>query len=289
MKEMQLELGSVATGSYYEFQDLRKSTTNRIRNVIFRRVLGLDLREVQKKKEEDSKYLEEYNDQNIWASLQVLKKQGKVSQEDLDYIMKMKQILDETEEKEDQYHALVESFVENEDIFTVFTSKVRGLGPLMTAMLLYYFGYCEKAKHPSSLWKFAGLTPDSKYKKGESSGFNKQCRMFMWRIGDCFIKLQGKACKKAVDKRYRNIYDAEKARQKALMEAKAENAPKTLKHADMRARRKMVKFFLADYYRVSKFLRNQEQSKPYSIDKLGHAHFDDVLVWLEKKKETEKV
>jgi hypothetical protein len=50
MEKLQLELGAIATGSYYEFQEFRKGTMNRIRNVIFRRVIGIDLRELQKKK-----------------------------------------------------------------------------------------------------------------------------------------------------------------------------------------------------------------------------------------------
>jgi hypothetical protein len=84
--------------------------------------------------------------------------------------------------------------------------------------------------------------------------------------------------------RYRPIYDIEKARQLELMKNKAENAPTRLGHADARARRKMVKHFLVDYYRVCKTLTGEEQAKPYVIEKMGHTHFDDVLIWIEQQK-----
>jgi hypothetical protein len=278
-KEIQLELGSIATGSFYEFQRLRIDSMNRIRNLAFRKVTGLDYREVQGKKDktkEEKQYLNDFEDKKIFSVLKKLEKEGKLKKQDLGYIEKIFEINADTEKKEKQYNKLVEEFVKKELIWINMGQYIKGMGTLTTAMLLYYFGHCEKARYVSSLWKFAGLYPDARFKKGESGGFNPKCRMFMWRLGDSFIKQR--------TDRYRHIYDAEKARQLKLMEEKAENAPTRLGHADARARRKMVKFFLADYYRVCKTITDQEQGKPYVIEKMGHTHFDDILVYLENKK-----
>jgi hypothetical protein len=276
---MQLELGAFITGRFYEFQELRKGTMNRIRNIIFRKATGLDLRETQNKKkktEEEKKYLKEFSDRELEKKLLKLVSEKKLLKEDVNYINKMFSLLNDIVEKEKQYHKLVEEFVVKQPIYIEFSQYTKGLGVLSTAMLLYYFGYCEKAKYPSSLWKFSGLYPGAKLVKGESGEFNFKCRMFMWRIGDSFIKQR--------NSRYRPIYDSEKKRQLLLLENKDEHAPSSLGHADARARRKMIKHFLADYYRICKTLTKQEQSKPYVIEKMGHTHYDDVLVWLEAEK-----
>jgi hypothetical protein len=278
-KDLQLELGSIASGQYYEFQELRKATMNRIRNIVFRLDKGIELRELQAKKgktDEEAEWLEEYADKKLHKKLKDLEKKKKLKASELEYVDKMFMLLADLEEKEKQYNKLVSSFVEEDIVYTEFSQYVKGLGPMMTAMLLYYFEHCEKATYPSSLWKFSGLYPGAKFIKGESGGFNPKCRMFMWRLGDSFIKQRSE--------RYRPIYDAEKARQLKLMETKAKNAPTRLGHADARARRKMEKFFLVDYYRVCKTLTGDKQSKPYVIEKMGHKHFDDVMVWLKLQK-----
>ena len=152
----------------------------------------------------------------------------------------MLNLLVDVREKEQKYKSLVEKYIVMEPIWTEWLEKVHGVGPLMTAMLLYYFGYCEKAKHASSLWKYAGLTPDSKLVKGESAGFSRKLRMFCWRLGDSFVKHNTPY--------YRGVYDVEKARQLERLEAGHELAPSRLGHADARARRKMVKHFLVHYF-----------------------------------------
>jgi len=86
-----------------------------------------------------------------------------------------------------------------------------------------------------------------------------------WKIGDSFVKQRTQP--------YRDIYDSEKNRQLHLMENEAENAPKNKLHADLRARRKMVKIFLQHYYLVSRTLKGIEVTKPYPHDRMGHKHF----------------
>ena len=229
LNELQLELGVIATGQFYEFQELRKGTMNRLRNIIFRKATGLNLREIQKKKKkskEEKEYLEEFTDKKMFEKL----KDIKMTKDEKEYLYKMFDLLDDVKEKEKVYSKLVEGFVIKEPIFIEFSQHIKGLGHLMTSMLLYYFGYCEKATYPSSLWKFCGLYPGAKFVKGESGGFNPKARTMCWKIGDSFIKQRSP--------RYRPIYDKEKTRQIKLMENKTEGCATRLGHADSRARRK---------------------------------------------------
>jgi len=287
INRLQLELSNLATGQYYEFQEVRKKTMSHIRNIVFRKSTGLDMRELQKKKhktKDEKVYEKEYADRNLARHIKNLERDGVFTSAESGYITQMLMLSEDLQEKEHQYKKLVEDLVRKEQIYWAMAhhkdtdkSLIHGLGPISVAMLLYYFGYCEYATHVSSLWKFAGLFPGAKFVAGAACSFNPRCRVSMWRIGDSLIKHSSP--------RYKPIYDTEKKRQIELMENGAESAPSRLGHADSRARRKMIKHFLADYYRVCKTLTNQPQTKPYVVDRLGHRHFDDVLVWLTARKQ----
>jgi len=102
----------------------------------------------------------------------------------------------------------------------------------------------------------------SKPKRGRSVDYNPKFKTLAWKIADSFIKQRTPY--------YRAIYDLEKARQVKLMELKAENAPETLLHAERRARRKMVKLFLAHYWYVARSIKGMPTDQPYVAEKLGH-------------------
>jgi len=285
-KSLQLELGCMITGRFYEFQELRKGTMNRIRNIVFRKATGLELRELQKKKDkndEEKQYLEEFKDGNIKKKLAELKTSKKMNVEDYEYIEQMLNLLTDIKKKENEYKKMVESFVNTQtELSTMFTDHIKGLGTLMTAMLLYYFGYCEKASYPSSLQKYAGITPESKLVKGETAGFNLNCRTMLWRLADSFIKHK--------NPRYKPIYDAEKKRQVMLMENEAENAPKSKLHSDLRSRRKMMKYFLIDYFRVCMKITGRPDPEIYPIAKLEcHTHLDCIFLWVENQKKVNPI
>lgn len=284
LNKLQLELGSVAMGSFYGFQEMRIKSYNRIRNIVFRKVKGFDLREVQDKKKE-KEYLKEFEDKELYKWIAKLKHTKKIDAKEETYLEKIFELLRDSEAKEKQYLALVQSHVNDEVVWNDYLKYVRGIGPLMTSALLYYFGYCEKAKYPSSLRSFAGLTPDSKYVKGESSKFNPKCRMFVvGRLGTSLIR--------AKNVRYSPIYKNEKERQESLRKNKAENASKSLLHSHRRAVRKMVSVFLLDYWRMCIILRTGKKPiySSYVIDKMGHKPTrEEIEVYVAKeRKKAEK-
>ena len=116
--------------------------------------------------------------------------------------------------------------------------------------------------HNCGLHVINGKAP--KKEKGVRLDWNPRLRVLAWRIGDSMIKQRTPY--------YRDIYDLEKERQCYLMRTEAENAPKNKLHADLRARRKMVKIFLAHYWYVCRKIKRLETRPPYVQEKLGHKH-----------------
>lgn len=283
------ELGRMVAGSYYDHQEVRKTEMNRIRDIIRRRIEGLQLTgkpEAKKEKKEEKDYEKKYTDKQLFALWKQAIDKGLVSDDEVSYLAKIQEVQKNAEKYEALYKNLMQDYVEKEPIYQVFLSHIRGISSVLSANLLKEFGYCEKAPHISSLWKYTGFAVVNgeapKRKKGEKLDFSIRLRTMCWKISDSFVKQRTPF--------YRDIYDREKARQLKLMEnaqsqGEVENQnidasqhshethsivatpPKSLLHADMRARRKMVKIFLAHYWMCAKELTNQPLgiSKP-SVD-----------------------
>ena len=273
--QIRIELGALATGMFYASQKERINAFNRIRQVIFRRLEGIELTQKQDKKEEEEKYKEKYTDAKLLKYIQENK--VKLDKEDQEYVEKLVELLEEARTKENKFKKLMQSYIEQEPIYDKWLKNIKGISTLNTANLLQYFGYCEKAKHCSSLWKYAGLhvvngkAPKlSMYGKGKEVetglDYSPKLRMLMYRVGDSFVKQR--------TPKYRDIYDREKAKQwklgdydekKNVMRNKdVEGSPQSKGHADNRARRKMVKRFLADFYEQCLLIRGIKPDKVYA-------------------------
>ena len=273
--QMRIELGALATGMFYASQEERINAFNRIRQVIFRKIEGIDLTQKQDKKEDDEKHQEKYTDAKLLKYIQENK--VKLNKEDQEYIEQLADLLEEARKKENKFKKLMQVYIEQEPIYENWLKDIKGISTLSTANLLQYFGYCEKAKHCSSLWKYSGFhvvngkAPKlSMYGKGKEIetglDYSPKLRTLMYRIGDSFIKQR--------TPKYRDIYDVEKAKQwklgdydekKNVMRNKeVEGSPQSKGHADNRARRKMVKRFLADYYEQCLICRGITPDKCYA-------------------------
>lgn len=168
---------------------------------------------------------------------------------------------------------------------------VHGIGPVLAAGLLAHIDI-RKAPTVGHIWRYAGLDPTVRLKKGEKSPYNIRLKVLCWKIGESFIKTGGSE---------RSFYGPIYAQRKRFEEdrnARGENAeqaaeklakfnigktteaykhliqgklPPAQLHA--RARRYAVKIFLSHlhaemYRRVLK----EEPPKPFAISILGHAH-----------------
>lgn len=290
-------LGRLIAGSYYDHQEVRITEFNRIRDIIRRKLEDIPLTgEVEDKKEDEQKFQKKFIDAEIPTYLQQLKDEGKISPEEKYYVEKILEVQTNARKYEDSYKKLMMDFVESEPIYKEFLEHIKGISSVLSANLIKEFGYCYNAPHISSLWKYCGMhVRDGQAptrKRGEKLEFSSRLRTMVWKISDSFVKQRTPY--------YREIYDKEKVRQNKLLEdvmnalsddEKKElkkitkrdekraffnrfnpKAPVSLMNAELRARRKMIKIFLAHYWMCAKELTNQEITRPYTEDKLGHKH-----------------
>ncbi len=139
------------------------------------------------------------------------------------------------------------------------------------------------------IWRFAGLDPTSKWKKGVARPWNAALKTLCWKIGESFVKNKGR------DKCfYGQLYDQRKAYETEINErgGYSDQAASILKsvpkhkqketyaagklpdgHIHARAKRYVVKLFLAHLHEV--WYRHEfgkAPPAPYPIAHLGHAH-----------------
>lgn len=176
----------------------------------------------------------------------------------------------------------IEVYVKQQSIWNMFLKNIRGIGAILAGGLMSWLDP-SKADHVSSFWKYCGLHVENgcavKRKHGQKLGFNLKMRTFCWKIADSFIKQRTPF--------YREIYDEAKLREAEKLnhpEQNSTNCPyyiecrkriktKTLpckKHIDYRARRKMVKRFLADLWAIWRKIEGLPVTEPYAIAILRH-------------------
>jgi len=273
-------IGRVIVGGYYDHQEVRQANMNRMRDVIRKKNEGIPLDMVEEKKDK-KKFAKKYQDANLPKLLNKMKDEDKLTDKELDYIQKSLNISKGAERFETEAKALMKGYIESHPIYWDFLKKIRGIGPVLSSNVIKSFGYCERFDMVSALWKYCGLHvvdgKAPKRAKGEKIDWNPKLRTMCWKIGDSFVKARSPV--------YRQIYDEEKARR--LQKFKAEkHDPKSIKlHADLCARRKMVKIFLQHYWVVSREMAGLSTRPPYPIDKLGHRSYispEEVIAANEK-------
>ena len=185
------------------------------------------------------------------------------------------------EQSEDQHFRRLGNILKEYPVYTEFLEGVRGVGPAMAGVILSEIDI-SKARHPSSLWKYAGLdcAADGKgrsrkaqhlevvtyvNKDGEEAQrngitFNPWLKTkLVGVLGSSFVKAGGP---------YREIYDGCKHR----LENHAVYATVSKGHRHNMAVRYMVKMFLVDLYTVWRELEGLPVSLPYQEAKLGYRH-----------------
>ncbi len=153
--------------------------------------------------------------------------------------------------------------------------SVRAVGPITVANCMVYIDL-TKARHASSLWKYAGLhTPSyDRYQRGVSSGGNRNLRTVLYTMAEAQIKQRGP---------YREIYDNTKHRlahsehevwtkntQREWVKVPWKETKPSHRHGA--ALRKVMKHFLADYWMVGRTLYGLPTAPLYPEAVLGGTH-----------------
>lgn len=268
-ESLRLHLGYTAYGSYQDHQKLRLAHMNRIRDLLRKINENIALNQVEDKKKE-KKFDKKYKDENLSKLLEQLIQESKIAADELKHIQGLLGIATQERALEQKYKAIIAEAFSDYPIFIRLClneeTKVKGLGPILTAGLISIFDV-HKADHPSSFWKYAGYQVVNgkgvKRQKGikfeGDFAFNPDARKLCFQVSDSFIKMKTPV--------YRGIYD----RKKALEQARLKDTEKGWKrHADLRARRYMMKMFLLDFWKVWREIERLPLSEPYVIGILGH-------------------
>lgn len=281
--DVKKQLGRIIAGGFYDLQEVRISSANRIRDIVRKKVEGIAFDVVEEKKDSKVKKIE-YTDSVLLDKLLLLKKSGDLSDSEFKYISNVFDLLSKTESVEGVYKRRMLEYVKSEPLYINFLEKVRGIGAVLSANLIKEFGYCDRYDTVSKLWAHTGNGVDGgvapKKRKGEDLRFSPRLRTLTWKVSDCLLK-----CNKGF---YREVYDSEKAKQLSRVynpgvlfrmfgsPYKKDDVNLSLLHAHNRALRKMRKLFLSHYWSVARELSGQDSRELYVVDKLGHKN---IVTW----------
>ncbi|MGC8978651.1 transposase [Caldisericum sp.] len=186
-------------------------------------------------------------------------------------------IYDQLYRIEKSYVAFIRSNLKYEPIYTQWLKDVKGIGPVLSAVLI---SYIDVSKFPtiSKLWRYAGLGVTNglaeRRKKGEKAHFNPKLKTLCYLIGMSFIR-NGEGYRKLYDK-FKEEYK-EKWKDGCPSPVCQKNGICSENHKHMAALRKTVKVFLAHYWMEGRRLKGLSCETPYIIGKEGHSHLIEVI------------
>lgn len=289
--------GRIVAGAYYDFQDIRKGTMNRVRDIIRKKAEGIPFDAVEDKKEENN-YDSNYTDDKLLARLEEIR--DKLTDKEYQYMRDVLEAAVQTHKMEDTYKKLMESYVQSEPIYQEFLQHIKGIGPVLSANLIKEFGYCETYEHVSSLWKHCGYHVveghSPRLRKGKDIEFNPRLRTLAWKIGKSLMQMRTPL--------YRQYYEQEKKRQlnkeyepgylaDKYNGYKEEDTHLSQGHAHNRAQRHTAKMFLEHYWVAARDITGQETGKPWIIEHGGHddngyIHYTEAIKANIEAKETKQ-
>lgn len=188
----------------------------------------------------------------------------------------------ELEEQEKKHFRRLTSVLEEFPIYSQFLEGVKGIGPAMAGVIISEIDI-TKAKHPSSLWKYAGLDVAEDGKGRSRRQEHLVERDYVNKDGEDakrkgitfnpFLKtkltgvLAGSFLKQTPNL-YRDVYDGYKHR----LEQHPAHQEKSKGQRHAMAMRYMVKIFLIDLYTKWRALEGLPVSLPYHEAKLSIKH-----------------
>ena len=174
--------------------------------------------------------------------------------------------------------------------------EITGIGPVISAGLLAHIDI-TRAPTVGHIWRFAGLDPTCKWKKGEKRPWNAALKRLCWLIGESFVKVSGNKndiygkhylARKAyetsrndtgllADEAARRIEEDDKKpanrRMDADLRALLATGKLPQKALHERSKRWAVKLFLSHWHdEAYRQHYKTEPPLPYPIAILGHAH-----------------
>lgn len=151
-----------------------------------------------------------------------------------------------------------------------FLSKIQGIGPILSSGLIAWLEPISRFDNVSKLWKYCGLAPGQKRKKGEKLGYNPTLKTLMWKIARSFEKQNGKKSY------YRRLYERQKKyyAERADLKEKIGVEKGAKLHIQLMTLRWTVKRFLANLWLEWRRLEGLSVTDPYAIGILNHETYE---------------
>jgi hypothetical protein len=188
----------------------------------------------------------------------------------------------EIEKDEANHFKRLVSVLDEYPVWRQFLEPIRGIGPAMGGVIISEIDIA-KARHPSSLWKYAGLDV-----AGDGRGRSRKAEHL---VRAAYINKDGEAAERnsitfnpflktkligvlatsflrSGNVKYRAIYDGYKHRLENREDWKDEKKG----HRNNAALRYMIKMFLIDLYTAWRAIEGLPVSVPYHEAKLGYKH-----------------
>lgn len=266
---------------YETFQKTRIAYMNQIRDIVRKKVQGIEFNEVEKKKETND-YTKNFTDKQLSEAWETLIRENKITQEESDLMYKCWNKGKDLIIVEKEFVKLIRQLLKIEPIYIQFLKKVKGIGEILSARIIKAFGDCSQYDTISKLWAHTGnqviegIAP--KRRKGEKLCYSTKLRTLSYLISECLMK-SNKGY-------YRELYEKEKEKQANkeyekgyLVENYNGYKPEDIKlskgHIHMRALRKIRKHFLSHYWEASRELIGLPHTKTYVEGVLNHDHIID--------------
>lgn len=163
----QKELLRISLNLYYGYQGLRIKSMNKIRDIVRKTNEGIPMNTVEAKKEHKT-FDKKYSDNQLNKTMEHLLLEDKITPEDLDYYYECRNLIDGpmvfkmfeckscgkknrqeihlggAEDMEKETVKTIKELIIHEPIWEEFLSKIKGIGELIGASLVYFFGYCDQ-------------------------------------------------------------------------------------------------------------------------------------------------
>jgi len=146
-----------------------------------------------------------------------------------------------------------------------YLSKIRGVGPVGAALIIGWLGPLSRFNTVSKLWKYCGLNPGARRRRGQKATYNPVLKSCLYVIAESLLRAKGY---------YKKLYD--KFREEC-----------EYKHPDWKkirvhrwAMRKMLKIFLSHCWEMWWVIMEEKESptKPYAMEKFGHVDYMTPMV-----------
>ena len=135
-------VGRITASAYYDHQQVRIASMNRVRDVIRRKIEGIPLDKTEEKKENGSRE-KKYTDTVLLKKWNELLQENKITKKEHDYITKIWDIMKDSKKLENKYKTAMKRYISGKLVYTEFLNEIRGIGEVLSANLIKEFGDCK--------------------------------------------------------------------------------------------------------------------------------------------------